>query len=483
MHRSVPLAVVAALLALLPVLPGVPVFWITLLNYVGLGALVAIGLVLLTGRRRADLVRPGGVLRLRRLHDGRADDGLRDLALAHAAGRSRADRDGRRRARSVDLAAVRTLSAARHAGLGHQPLLPLRQAGLSRAQRRHRRHPAVVDSRLSAPRRPRDLLRDLGLRARRRRADHEPARFASRTRDPHACAAAPSASRRSAPTPGVSSSSSSSTRRCWRPCRAGSTRISRGRSTRRPSGSTPASSTCSWPSSAVPATSGVRSSAPASSWPLKDVLQRLLPQLFGGEGNYEIIVFGAVVVLFLQFGRGGLWPLAVAAAAGARAGPVAGRRDRSSPDGELPSRGTPLLALDKVRKTFGGLVAVNDVSFSVKAGEIVGLIGPNGAGKSTTFNLVTGLTAAERGNGRAARARDQLGRHSRHRGARRRAHLPACQAAARHERTGQRGAWRSPARHKRFRCQPSAPRPGRGGAPHVGGCAAGRAGGARRGHA
>jgi branched-chain amino acid transport system permease protein len=44
-----------------------------------------------------------------------------------------------------------------------------------------------------------------------------------------------------------------------------------------------------------------------------------------------------------------------------------------------------------VRKQFGGLVAVNDVSFQVRAGEIIGLIGPNGAGKSTTFNLVTGV--------------------------------------------------------------------------------------------
>ena len=57
-----------------------------------------------------------------------------------------------------------------------------------------------------------------------------------------------------------------------------------------------------------------------------------------------------------------------------------------------------ILRLDNVKKSFGGLVAVNDVSFSVNQGEIVGIIGPNGAGKTTIFNLVMGIYKTDRGS-------------------------------------------------------------------------------------
>ncbi len=50
-----------------------------------------------------------------------------------------------------------------------------------------------------------------------------------------------------------------------------------------------------------------------------------------------------------------------------------------------------VLKVDNLRKEFGGLVAVKDVSFEIKKGEFVGLIGPNGCGKSTTFNCISGL--------------------------------------------------------------------------------------------
>src|SRR4051812_48925549 len=59
--------------------------------------------------------------------------------------------------------------------------------------------------------------------------------------------------------------------------------------------------------------------------------------------------------------------------------------------------GGGILEVRHVTRTFGGLVAVNDVSFSVLPGEIFGLIGPNGAGKTTLFNMITGFNPASSG--------------------------------------------------------------------------------------
>ncbi|GAA4824984.1 ABC transporter ATP-binding protein [Actinomycetospora corticicola] len=64
---------------------------------------------------------------------------------------------------------------------------------------------------------------------------------------------------------------------------------------------------------------------------------------------------------------------------------VAADREISVPAGET------LLAVENLTVRFGGLTALDDVSFDVKRGEILGLIGPNGAGKTTCFNIVTGV--------------------------------------------------------------------------------------------
>ena len=56
-----------------------------------------------------------------------------------------------------------------------------------------------------------------------------------------------------------------------------------------------------------------------------------------------------------------------------------------------------MLRVDSLTKRFGGLVAVNDVSFHVPRGQVVSIVGPNGAGKTTLFNLVTGLIRPDSG--------------------------------------------------------------------------------------
>jgi len=127
---------------------------------------------------------------------------------------------------------------------------------------------------------------------------------------------------------------------------------------------------------------------------LEDKLQVLLPQLLGTSGSFEVIVFGIVLVLVLKYLPDGLWsvidkrwprkrrapsPVAVNGAAA----PL--------PERDKPARDEVVLEVQAIRKQFGGLTAVNDITFNVRSGQIIGLIGPNGAGKSTTFNLITGV--------------------------------------------------------------------------------------------
>jgi len=130
---------------------------------------------------------------------------------------------------------------------------------------------------------------------------------------------------------------------------------------------------------------------------LEEQLQDWLPKLFGNSGNYEVIVFGILLVLVLQYARDGIWAFVEARFPKPQRAVDWGDA-QALPHRAQPPKGEVVLDVDKARKEFGGLVAVNDVSFQVRAGQILGLIGPNGAGKSTTFNLVTGVLPATRGS-------------------------------------------------------------------------------------
>ena len=81
-----------------------------------------------------------------------------------------------------------------------------------------------------------------------------------------------------------------------------------------------------------------------------------------------------------------------------QAAPTGGQPETASAASERDRSGEVLLEVDHVTLRFGGVVALNDVSFSLRKGEIFGLIGPNGAGKTTCFNAMTGVYRPTSGN-------------------------------------------------------------------------------------
>ncbi|MDB5368948.1 MAG: metal-dependent hydrolase [Roseomonas sp.] len=130
--------------------------------------------------------------------------------------------------------------------------------------------------------------------------------------------------------------------------------------------------------------------------PLGETLQAELGHLLPG---IQGVIYGvAVITVILAAPEGLYWKLRdmrrpkVPAAA-----PVTPAPATMSPDAPCPPVGEPILEVTGLSKSYGGVGAVSDVSFTVRQGEILGIIGPNGAGKTTLFNLLNGLVQPSAG--------------------------------------------------------------------------------------
>lgn len=152
------------------------------------------------------------------------------------------------------------------------------------------------------------------------------------------------------------------------------------------------------------------------------ILYAVLTNYLSFGGNFEAAVFGALVILIVIFAQNGVtyylaelesWiyrgfrrRVAPAMGEAGEAGTLA-TADVSIAEEEIaqvaaearPSfePGRVVVEVDGISKSFGGVYAVNKVSFTLSSGEIVGIIGPNGAGKTTLFNLVSGFMAPDSG--------------------------------------------------------------------------------------
>ena len=140
------------------------------------------------------------------------------------------------------------------------------------------------------------------------------------------------------------------------------------------------------------------------------VIVVLLNQLTAGLYEVAFYIFGSIllaVMLFFPAGAAGALDALVrlvrrqAAGAGADPSPAQAVPALTLAPGTV-APGEPLLVLEGVTKSYAGVVAVNVVSFTVRAGTVHALIGPNGAGKSTLINVVSGLYAANSGSMRFA---------------------------------------------------------------------------------
>jgi branched-chain amino acid transport system permease protein len=121
-----------------------------------------------------------------------------------------------------------------------------------------------------------------------------------------------------------------------------------------------------------------------------------LPEALRPISNYRLLIFALGLVVLMLVRPRGLWP-ARRSRRGSLTAPPAWREAQETPAGERPEPGSLLLRVSGLQHSFGGVKAVDDVSFDLHAGEILSIIGPNGAGKTTVFNCITGVVTPQRG--------------------------------------------------------------------------------------
>jgi branched-chain amino acid transport system permease protein len=133
-----------------------------------------------------------------------------------------------------------------------------------------------------------------------------------------------------------------------------------------------------------------------------------LPEIFVELRDYKTLAYGVVFILVIVFMPAGIagWFVQLAKKLETKV------FKSSTSEQEHPSTGiklydkanagsvssAPLLEVSELKKLFGGLVAVRDLTFTVNRGEIRSIVGPNGAGKTTVFNMINGILAANEGS-------------------------------------------------------------------------------------